>query len=213
MKPFIISQRKNKKNEKNQASVQLPTKSATELLKLTTLHTRDVCVGVSVPLLTESSPSRSLPRHCRQVQSLQVSLPHLSLAVSGNANWPSRAWQEPPHWTSCHMMPSVIVLLKSYSPAVLPLSQSSSPKLLSSVCVCERECARVRARLSSLRDVCGREQSGRLNQVVWLLERLGVSGMEARGSTVKNQHHPTHVIEKKCGNTKWEASPKLRSKF
>lgn len=140
---------KKRKSEKNQASVQLPTKSATELLKLTTLHTRDVCVGISVPLLTESSPSYSLPRHCRQVQSLQVSLPHLSLAVSGNANWPSRAWQEPPHWTSCHMMPSVIVLLKSYSPAVLPLSQSSSPKLLSSgvcvwervrVCVCARAC-------------------------------------------------------------------------
>lgn len=81
------------------------------------------------------------------------------------------------------------------------------------VCVWERECACVCARLSSLRDVCGWEQSGRLNQVVWLLERLGVSGMEARGSTVKNQHRPTHVIEKKCGNTKWEASPELRSKF
>lgn len=170
---------KKPKKPKNQASVQLPTKSATELLKLTTLHTRDVCVGISVPLLTESSPSHSLPRHCRQVQSLQVSLPHLSLAVSGNANWPSRAWQERPHWTSCHMMPSVIVLLKSYSPAVLPLSLLLPN--FSALCVCVRERVRVCVRALVLpqgRVWVGAEWAAQSGCVV-----IGEAGSEWNGSS------------------------------
>lgn len=160
---------------------------------------------VAVTLAASSLPSSSEPSSVSP-SPVPRRLWKRKLAVQSLAGAPPL--DELPHDAKCYCVTEVLL-------TSCPASQSSSPKLLSSVCVCERESARVCvcARLSSLRDVCGWEQSGRLNQVVWLLERLGVSGMEARGSTVKNQHRPTHVIENKCGNTKWEASPELRSKF
>lgn len=66
----------------------------------------------------------SLPYDCHQVQHFPASPPQLFFISPYIWKHKLAGWSlaEASHWMSCHIMPSVIVWLKSYSPAVLLLS-------------------------------------------------------------------------------------------
>lgn len=149
-----------------------------------------VCIETSLHSFTYSSTSIIFLSDCHQVQYFPSSPSHLVSISSYIRKQKLAAWSLPldkiPHNAKCDCVTEVLL-------TSCPPSQSSSPKLLSSV-------------YSSLGDKCGRQLSGWLNQVGWLLERQEVTGIEIWG--------PTVAIEMNClTGEMWEHKWKIPRSF
>lgn len=83
-----------------------------------------VCVWDPFDLIPIHQDPYSLPYECHQVQYCPASLPHLFSISACIWKYKFAGWSlaRASNWVIYHIMPSVIVLLKSYTPAVLLLS-------------------------------------------------------------------------------------------